>query len=163
MQATDLPHADALNAAFHISHPETPAVALERFQLAPGWCFVLEDDARGFAGYAVCHPWGGSLPPALDCLIGKIPSSADRLHIHDVVLIEAMRGRGLTTPLLDVVCKQAARHRIAEATLIAVGRAQAFWTRQGFTPDPDPNCLAFVETSYGASCVPMRRRLTEAA
>ncbi len=157
MKSSDLPNADALNAAFHVNHPETPAVALERLRLAPEWCFVLDDDDGTFAGYAVCHPWGGALPPALDGLLGEIPSSADRLHIHDVVLIEAMRGRGLTAPLLRILGAQAIRADIRAMTLIAVGRAQGFWTRQGFTADHQPECVAFVAKSYGPDCVPMRR------
>jgi len=45
-------------------------------------------------GYAVSHPIRRGQPLALDTLLGAIPADADAYYIHDVVVLQEMRGRG---------------------------------------------------------------------
>jgi GNAT superfamily N-acetyltransferase len=146
----DLPAVVALAEALHPEHPESPAVFAERLALAPAGCRVL---ARGDAllGYAVMHPWTGLAPPALNRLLGRLPTRPGPWHIHDVALMPEARGAGHAAAVVRTVVGARA------ATLVALAEAVAYWSRLGFRPAACADAAALA--SYGAEARFMAREL----
>jgi ribosomal protein S18 acetylase RimI-like enzyme len=141
MLAEDLPAVVALAEAVHPHHPESPAVFAERLGLAPAGCRVLARSDALF-GYAVMHPWTGQAPPALDQLLGRLPTRPGAWHIHDVALAPEARGAGHAAAVVRAVIGRRG------ATLVALAEVVDYWSRLSFRERAcaDPAALA----SYGA-------------
>lgn len=155
MRAPDLPAASNLAARIHPDYPEDDAVMAERLRLCPAGCFALAGDA-GLVGYAIGHPWRARSVPELDTLLGALPEPAEAWCIHDVALAPEARGLGAAGQLVGLMLDEAARRRLPEAVLVAVGDAAGFWRRHGFQPIPQA-----APPGYGAGAVLMVRAVAD--
>ncbi|WP_298395671.1 GNAT family N-acetyltransferase [Sphingobium sp.] len=136
MRRADLPAAKAISDAVHGAYTEDMAVYAERLALYPDGCKVLERDGS-LLGYLIAHPWRSDAPPALGRLLGAIPASADIYYLHDLALLPDARGSGAGAGGTAMAIAQAQAAGYACVMLMAVGGADSFWARQGFTRLPD--------------------------
>ena len=143
MREADLPAVQALADALHPHHPESPAVFAERLALSPEGCRVLAGP-EGVGGYAVTHPWTGEGPPALDALLGALPTAPAAWHIHDIALDPRLRGQGHAGTVLRALLTASPWRR---ATLVAVSGTGPYWAAQGFADAPARPAAALA--SYG--------------
>lgn len=159
MRAADLDAVVALADRVHVEHPEAPAVFAERLRLFPAGCFVL---ARMSAvlGYAIAHPGRIGVPPALNTLLGALPTSADCLYLHDIALAPEAARRGHGHALLPHLVALATQHGLATLALIAVSGSAPFWHKLGFRPT-EQSTLASRLASYGAGALYMTRPAAE--
>lgn len=110
---------------------EAAKLYAERIALSPDGCWVLtQNDA--VVGHCISHPWVRRAPPAMHMRLGRLPSRPDCWYLHDVVVAPPARGTKAVERLLPILSGTAARHNIATLALIAVGGADAYWSRQGF-------------------------------
>ena len=107
MTTNDIDFVPRIAEQIHTDLPESDAVFAERPKLFPSGCLMLEGDDQKPCGYKISHPIRSNHPPALDTLLGEIPSDADQYYIHDVAILPAVRGKGLCCQ----GCQSAARGR----------------------------------------------------
>ncbi|MFC0242459.1 GNAT family N-acetyltransferase [Rhodopseudomonas telluris] len=164
MTTADLPAVNAIAAAVHVDYPEDAAVFDERLALHPQGCHVLgETDSgdTGITGYIISHPWRLGEPPALNALLGTIPSPASTYYVHDIALLPQARGSGATAAVLTILLRHAAA--ISDnVSLVAVGGTVPFWRRHGFVPR-QTTALAHKLASYGTDASYMVRPLVDGA
>lgn len=134
MRDSDLESIDSIADRVHPTLPESPAVFRERLHLSPRGCRVL-DSGPGLAGYLVSHPWDGP-PPALDTLLGALPTRPSTWYIHDIALLPEARGQGHATAAIAWAESCARESGLASLSLVAVGESPRFWRAQGFVPLP---------------------------
>ncbi|MFD3734439.1 GNAT family N-acetyltransferase [Streptomyces sp. NPDC058632] len=124
--------------------------ALEsRGRSSPATCFVLETGDR-IAGYVLALPYPPSRYPDLERPEEESFTSSPHLHLHDLVVADDLRGRGLGSRLVRHLTATA-RQRYEEVSLVAVGGTENFWARHGFRPDRRVELPA----SYGENAVYM--------
>lgn len=132
---------------------EEPAVLRSRARSSPSTCFVLESGTR-LAGYVLALPYPASAVPDLGR--GEVTAFRSRnLHLHDLVIAEDLRGRGLGRRLLEHLAATARSSGYEEISLVAVGGSDTFWSANGFTARDgiaDP-------ATYGAGAVYMSMAL----
>ncbi|MFC0436907.1 GNAT family N-acetyltransferase [Kutzneria buriramensis] len=96
---------------------------------SPSTCFVLAD-GEVIAGYLISLPY-----PRFRCPDLVTPERAgcrsDNVHLHDLVVAERFRGRGLARLLLDGFAAATAR-AYTHVSLAAVGGSDVFWAARGF-------------------------------
>ncbi|PYH46007.1 uncharacterized protein BP01DRAFT_423021 [Aspergillus saccharolyticus JOP 1030-1] len=159
---TDIPALMHVANTVHTTLPERPEVFLERCNLYPTGCLVLDvspsakpaaahtsSSAPAFAssqptlpliqggsveicGYAISHPIRTHQPPPLDTLLGNIPADAKQYYIHDVAILSEHRGRGLAAEAVGRLRAVAERSAFASTGLVAVYGSKGFWGRFGF-------------------------------
>ena len=151
MLAEDLPAVSRIGGVVHPSFPESDAVFEERLRLFPQGCRVAEGADGALVGYAVSHPGRLFDPPALDTLLHRLPEEASCLYLHDVALLEAVRGTGLGRAIvvdLSALARMTGSYCLA---LTAVNNSAAWWQRRGFLRlHPEPPDLGKKLASYGA-------------
>lgn len=130
--ATDATAIAALARAELGDYGEAADLYAERIALASDGCWVLVDEADTILGHCISHPWIRRAPPAMHTRLGTLPSRPDCWYLHDVVVAPPARGTKAVERLLPILSGTAARHNIATLALIAVGGADAYWSRQGF-------------------------------
>ncbi|WP_046729361.1 GNAT family N-acetyltransferase [Streptomyces humi] len=124
-----------------------------RADASPETCFVLDVGSRT-AGYVLALPY----PPFRYPDLGRAEESAvtarrsGNLHLHDLVVAERLRGRGLGRRLLDHLTLTAGARGFERISLIAVGHSERFWSARGFTAHP-----GIAPGGYGANAVYMSR------
>jgi GNAT superfamily N-acetyltransferase len=156
MQRQDLAAVNDLARKIHPAYPEAPQVFEEKLQLFPHGCFTLHGADADLAGYCFSHPWTRGLPPALDRLLGQLPSDPDTYFIHDLAIDEALRGQGLATHLLPVMAAVAKCHGLEHMTLIAVNTSEKFWRKKaGFAVTADPVLQRAVRSKYSDQAIHM--------
>ncbi|MFA9439676.1 GNAT family N-acetyltransferase [Uliginosibacterium sp. sgz301328] len=131
MRVSDLPAVFDLQCRAYPPgyHEPTDALA-SRLALGPAFCFVaLAGDA--VVGYVFAHPWAGP-PPALHTPLPAC-EAADHVFFHDLAVCPLRRGVGAAQRLLDALFAAAHARAIRSARLVAVGEAQPFWRRHGFS------------------------------
>lgn len=111
------------------SYGEEFAVYAERIVLAPGGCFVLADSDR-VVGHFLSHPWRRGRPPAMNAMLGAIPADTDCWYIHDVAVLPEARGAGAVAAILEQMARVTQPLPLA---LVAVGGADGYWRRHGFS------------------------------
>ena len=138
----------------HPDFPEDLAVFAERQSLYPAGAYVLErgDEVRG---YLLSHPWHSGKPPALNCLLGKLPANADTFYIHDLALLPSELGTGKAGAIIKQIAAHAKANGFATISLVAVNDSSSFWQRFGFSADESPEGLARTR-SYGEAACLMR-------
>ncbi|MEV8451614.1 GNAT family N-acetyltransferase [Streptomyces sp. NPDC052095] len=105
--------------------------ALEsRAAASPATCFVLDHGNRT-AGYLLALPYPMFTYPDLDRTEDVVFHSRN-LHLHDLVVAEDLRRRGLAGLLLGRLLTVAAAKGYATVSLVAVGGSDTFWAAQGF-------------------------------
>jgi GNAT superfamily N-acetyltransferase len=132
---------------------EGRAALRSRADASPGTCFVLDVGSRP-AGYLLALPYPSFGYP--DLARTETPAlpvrSARNLHLHDIVVTERLRGRGLGQRLLNHLTLTACSRGFERISLIAVGHSEPFWSARGFTPHP-----GISPGGYGANAVYMSR------
>ncbi|MEV5936433.1 GNAT family N-acetyltransferase [Streptomyces sp. NPDC052079] len=109
--------------------------ALEsRGRASPETCFVLEAGDR-IAGYVLSLPYPPSRYPDLTRAEDK-PFGSRNLHLHDLVVAEELRGRGLGGRLLRHLTAAAASRSYDRISLVSVGGTASFWAGHGYRPEP---------------------------
>jgi ribosomal protein S18 acetylase RimI-like enzyme len=116
---------------------EGRAALRSRADASPSTCFVLDVGARP-AGYLLSLPYPAGRYPDLErAEEAVIPSPFSRnLHLHDIVVAERLRGRGLAQHLLNHLTLTAGSRGYERISLIAVGHSEPFWSARGFTAHP---------------------------
>ncbi|MER7838639.1 GNAT family N-acetyltransferase [Streptomyces sp. NPDC096040] len=135
---------------------EGRAALRSRADAAPDTCFVLDADSVP-AGYLLALPYPPFGYPDLERTeVAVLPSpSARNLHLHDIVVTERLRGRGLGQRLLNHLTLTACSRGFERISLIAVGRSEPFWSARGFTAYP-----GISPGGYGANAVYMSRSMS---
>jgi ribosomal protein S18 acetylase RimI-like enzyme len=155
MTAADLPSITAIAAQVHLAYPEDASVFAERLRLHPDGCFALQADS-GVAGYVISHPWTYAAPPALNALLGNLPSPASTYYLHDIALLPEARRGGAASAILATLTRHAAA--IADnVSLVAVAGTVQFWQRQGFAAVADPALDAKLKSYDGEACYMLRK------
>jgi len=132
-----------LGAVFQIAntvHPgffEAEAVLAEKFERYRNGCYLLEVSEKP-AGYVLSHPWTLGSLPALNALLGEIPSDADTYYIHDLALLPLTRGVGAAGQIVAALTKHAIAMGFPTMSLVAVNGSIAFWEKQGFAVEARP-------------------------
>ncbi|MEU5089994.1 GNAT family N-acetyltransferase [Streptomyces sp. NPDC021356] len=152
---TDWPAVAALEAAAYAGTALTEGqAALEsRGRASPETCFVLDLGDR-IAGYVLALPYPDSAFPDLSTP-EQAPHRTRNLHLHDLVVGERVRGRGLGRRLVDHLTAVAAQRGYERMSLVAVAGLEGFWRRQGYRPRHDVE----VPPGYGPDALYMSIRL----
>ena len=81
---------------------------------------------------------------------------ADTLYLHDMAVLPAHAGQGLTHALLQPLWAQARAEGLRHSALVSVQGSQGYWQRQGYALQslPDPAQQAHL-ASYGEGAVYM--------
>ncbi|NGO72667.1 GNAT family N-acetyltransferase [Streptomyces boncukensis] len=151
--------------------------ALEsRGRVSPDTCFVLHRGAR-VAGYVLALPYPPFQCPDLEHVeecateparsasqsarsvqsvqsgqsVGDAVRHSRNLHLHDLVVAEDLRGRGLARRLLRHLTATARARRYERMSLVAVAGSAPFWAARGFHTERG----IAVPDSYGADAVYM--------
>ncbi|MFD6424022.1 GNAT family N-acetyltransferase [Streptomyces sp. NPDC060198] len=132
-----------------------------RHLASPSTCFVVEHAGR-FGGYLLALPYPLFRCPDLSLAeVEAVRQSGreDNLHLHDVVIAERARRRGLARRMLRQLEEtgRAGRHRTL--SLAAVGGSRRLWAAWGFRARPE----IVLPASYGAEAVYMTKSLEAAA
>jgi GNAT superfamily N-acetyltransferase len=130
MQDRDLAQIETVTNEIH-TLSERAAVFAEKFELCREGCFVL-DRTGTILGYGISHPWTLYAVPALDTLLGRIPSDPDCLYIHDVAIVKAARGEGHSQALCETYLNAAMRRGLTKLALVAVYGTVSLWAKRGF-------------------------------
>lgn len=131
MQAEDLPSVVRIAGEVHTEFPETVAVFEERLSLFSQGCWVASSDIRVY-GYAISHPAILGRPPALDSFLGRLPTAADCLYLHDVALLAQARQTGLGSKIVTLLSSVARTSQLQNLALVAVNQSAPYWRRMGF-------------------------------
>jgi ribosomal protein S18 acetylase RimI-like enzyme len=126
--------------------------ALEsRARSSPATCFVLDSEQQT-AGYLLALPYPLFQYPDLTRTEENIFHSRN-LHLHDLVIAESFRGRGLAKKLLHHLTVTAGSKTYERISLISVAGSETFWSANGY------NAYREVELpgSYGANAVYMSK------
>lgn len=133
--------------------------ALEsRVRASPRTCFAL-DVGRQLAGYLLALPYPESEYPELRGTERGPARPTGNLHLHDIVVAEHLRHRGLARHLLRRLTATARSLGYDRISLIAVGGSETFWAGRGFVPrrgGPPP-------AGYGPTAVYMARAIPASA
>ncbi|WP_447035678.1 GNAT family N-acetyltransferase [Streptomyces sp. DSM 118878] len=126
-----------------------------RMLASPDTCFALDSGPR-LAGYLLALPYPETRYPDLGSL-GNEPAEtslpARNLHLHDIVVAEDLRQRGLAHHLLDGLTAAARAHGYERISLVAVGGSDQYWARRGYAADEG----AGLPAGYGPTAVYMSR------
>ena len=143
----------------HPDLPESAEVFTERVKLFPEGCLALvrHDDCK-LCGYAISYPVRARQPPALDSLLGEIPSDANQYYIHDVAILPGFRGKGLAAEAVRQLLDVARRHNYQATCLVSVYGTAPFWARFGFVAEKADAALAEELEEYGEDAVYMSRQ-----
>lgn len=153
----DIEAIDRIQCTVHRDHAEAPEVLLERLELCPEGCFVLEQDET-ICGYVLSHPWIRRSPPPIDTLLGSIPDASDIWYLHDLALLLETRGSGAGSGIAALLARQAKHAGYETAALISINGSQGFWQRQGFSAHREA-ALAHELATYGGQAVYMEKDL----
>ena len=154
---SDIEAIDAIQRTVHADFPEARAVLLERLDLCPAGCFVLEKRGE-ICGYVLSHPWRRLSPPPIDTRLGAIPACADIWYLHDLALLPDTRGSGAGAGAARLLAAEARSDGFRTMALVSVNGSQGFWERQGFSMRRDETLAAKLST-YGDDAVYMEHDL----
>jgi GNAT superfamily N-acetyltransferase len=128
--------------------------ALEsRVRSSPTTCFVLDVEQR-LAAYLLALPYPALQYPDLASTQDTAFRSRN-LHLHDLVVAESLRGKGLARRLLRHLTATARSHGYDQISLVAVAGTETFWSANGFTARHG----VVAAGSYGPNAVYMSRAL----
>lgn len=147
MTPDDLATTTHLAMQVHADYPENHEIFIERLTLAPEGCYVLAGP-KGVAGYMLSHPWRGTLTPALNTLLHRLPTPADRWYIHDLVVCASLRGQGFAQHAIALAEQTARARKLPCLTLVSTRHALGFWHKQRFTPETIPPAEHAILATY---------------
>ncbi|MGQ4488630.1 GNAT family N-acetyltransferase [Streptomyces sp. SAS_281] len=126
-----------------------------RHHASPSTCFALEYQGV-FGGYLLALPYPLGRCPDLR-LLENVRQAGTNLHLHDLVIAERLRGRGLAPRMLRHLEAAGRAAGFRTLSLVAVHGTQGKWAALGYQARPGTPLPA----SYGPDAVPMARRLDE--
>ncbi|MDX6354860.1 MAG: hypothetical protein QOF98_1763 [Streptomyces sp.] len=130
--------------------------ALEsRAHASPTTCFVL-DLGLQVVGYVLALPYPMFQFPDLARTEESVFPSRN-LHLHDLVIAEEFRGRGLATHLLRHLTETAGSQEYERISLVAVAGSAAFWSAKGYRAHHE----VALPGSYGTNAVYMSKAVPE--
>ncbi|MFG2140738.1 GNAT family N-acetyltransferase [Streptomyces sp. NPDC048650] len=135
---------------------EGEAALRSRHRASPSTCFVLEH-AGGFGGYLLALPYPLFRCPDLS-LAEEGAVQGSNLHLHDLVIAERARGRGLAHRIQQHLEETGRAASYQTLSLVAVHGSQVMWTTLGYRARPEIELPA----SYGAEAVYMAKPLETA-
>ncbi|MFJ2809919.1 GNAT family N-acetyltransferase [Kitasatospora sp. NPDC087271] len=128
-----------------------------RHRASPDTCFVLEH-ADGLGGYLLALPY-----PLFRCPdLGRAEAGgvrATNMHLHDLVVAEELRGRGLAHRMLRGLEETARARGYRTMSLVAVRGSQVVWAPLGYRARPEIG----LPGSYGPEALYMAMPLSPAA
>jgi GNAT superfamily N-acetyltransferase len=130
---------------------EDQAVLRSRADASPGTCFVLDVGQRTI-GYLLALPYPRFRYPDLS-RAEQVVHRSDNLHLHDLVIAEDRRGRGMAKHLLGHLTATAESLRYQRISLCAVSDSAGFWAANGYTAHPEIT----LPGGYGPNAVYMSR------
>jgi len=137
---------------------EGRAALRSKADTSPSTCFVLDVGPRT-VGYLLSLPYPPLQFPALARADGEdaavLPTR--NLHLHDIVIAQGFRRRGLAQRLLRHLTSLARSRGYDRISLVAVGRSQRFWSARGFAGHPG----AARPGGYGPNAVYMSKALPD--
>lgn len=137
MLRENLSAVNAVADRVHAAYPEDEAVLAERLSLYPEGCLGLWN-GDSMIGYLVSHPWHFKQPPALNVLLGELPSPASTYYIHDIALLPDVRRTGAASVAVNRIVTHATKAGFPNVSLIAVNGSAGFWKRHRFVAVDDP-------------------------
>lgn len=141
----------------HPGLPESASIFAERVALYPEGCLALVNDRDQLCGYAISHPIKNQQPPALDSLLGKIPSDADTYYIHDIAISPEYQGSGLAAAGIRRLLDLAGAKGFQGTCLVSVYGTEGFWARFGFKGLEVEEALREKLKGYGEDAVYLAR------
>lgn len=136
---------------------EGEAALRSRHRPSPSTCFVLEH-AGCFGGYLLALPY-----PRLRCpdlaLAEEGAVRGSNLHLHDLVIAERARGRGLARRMQQHLEETGRVAGYRTLSLVAVQGSQVMWAAMGYRARPEIGLPA----SYGDEAVYMAKPLESAS
>jgi len=135
MTGADLDAVAAIALIGFPDHFEGRPMFANRLDMAPDGCFALsriEAGVERVLGYLVAYPWRADAAPPLNTRIEAIPGDAAVMYLHDLCLHPEVRGRGVTTGIVERLADQARAAGWPALALVAVNDAAGFWARHGF-------------------------------
>lgn len=147
----------ALEAAVYTDDAlsEERAALQSRARSSPATCFVL-DTGHELAGYLLSLPYPESRYPDL-ATEETVVFSSPNLHLHDLVIADNHRGRGLAKKVLGLLTATATALGYQRISLVAVGGSDTFWSANGYRAVAE----VVLPASYGPDAVYMSRVLAE--
>jgi ribosomal protein S18 acetylase RimI-like enzyme len=130
---------------------EDRAALESRARASPATCFVL-DCVQQIAGYLLALPYPMLQYPDLT-RPEEIIFRSRNLHLHDLVIAENFRGRGLAKQLLHHLTATAGSKKYERISLIAVAGSETFWSANGYNAHHE----VALPKSYGANAVYMSK------
>jgi GNAT superfamily N-acetyltransferase len=130
---------------------EGRAALQSRVRASPDTCFALDLGCR-LVGYLLALPYPAAASPDLVRAESTVFRSRN-LHLHDLVLADDVRGRGLGRRLVRHLDAVAASRGYERVSLVAVGGTETFWSAAGFVADES----VVPSAGYGPSAVYMSR------
>ncbi|MFD6529765.1 GNAT family N-acetyltransferase [Streptomyces sp. NPDC060184] len=130
-----------------------------RHRVSPSTCFVLEYEG-GIGGYLLALPYPLHRCPDLSLAevpagrrSGRGPGRESNLHLHDVVVAERARGRGLARRMHGHLEETGRAGRYRTISLVAVQGSRALWAGLGYRARPG----TVLPASYGTEAVYMTK------
>jgi Acetyltransferase (GNAT) family len=125
--AADLDDIEKIGDAIHAELLEKPEIFAEKLCLFPEGCFVLVQNEI-IVGYGFSHPWLLNRIPALNEFLLRLPSTPDCILIHDVAVLQPVRGRGAAGALIELIAKlvPGIRNPRSEREMLTDSRISAF-------------------------------------
>ncbi len=139
----------AVLALAELAHPDLPEridIVTERVRLFPAGCLKLVHASR-LVAYGIAHPWRLGTAPKLDTLLGALPREPDCLHLHDVVVAPAARGRGAAARYFAAMEAVARACRLPALALVSVYGTNRLWARSGFVERAGPDLGGYGPTA----------------
>ncbi|MEU2021828.1 GNAT family N-acetyltransferase [Streptomyces sp. NPDC016469] len=124
-----------------------------RHRASPSTCFVLLCEGA-FGGYLLALPYPLGRCPDLR-LLEQVGPAGTNLHLHDLVIAERLRGRGLAPRMLRHLEEAGRTAGYRTSSLVAVHGTQGMWSALNYRVRPGTPLPA----SYGPAAVYMTREL----
>ncbi|MDP9096187.1 MAG: GNAT family N-acetyltransferase [Pseudomonadota bacterium] len=134
---SDVERISAIEKEVHTLAPERLEVFHEKIVLFGDGCRVLIEGDE-IVGYGIAYPWLLNDVPALDTLLGSIPSAPECLFIHDVAMLPNMRGKGAGGAFVRHASILARTLGLTRLALVSVYDTHHLWARCGFAVQPAP-------------------------
>lgn len=131
---------------------EGRAALRSRADAAPDTCLVVVAGRR-VAGYVLALPYPPFRVPDL-AAHERTAFTSTNLHLHDIVIAEDLRRRGLATRLVRHLTSVALARSHDQVSLVAVAGSTEYWAGNGFRPHP-----RIVVSGYGPHAVYMSKTI----
>ncbi len=152
----DWPMLERLEFDAYAAHGLSEGVAAlrSRARVHPDVCFAIEAD-HAAVGYAIALPYPFLRAPDLKQPDDGGASPSDNLHLHDIVVAEDLRGRGVLRAFLPHLTTTARALGFGRISMVSVLGNEARWARFGFIAHPGVP----VDEEYGPQAVYMSQRV----